>query len=65
MLNEKTLYEYVYTREGEEVKEFLTEIWEVMKKTIEMGLSKKGMLYGGLDIRKRAKELHESIGQIH
>ncbi len=61
LLNEVPLYEYVYRREGEEIKEFLAEIWETMKKTIDSGLSKSGLLYGGLDIRKRAKELYESL----
>lgn len=61
LLNEAHLYEYVYRREGEEIREFLSEVWETMKATIQSGLSKSGMLYGGLDIRKRAKELYESL----
>ncbi|QVK20009.1 L-serine ammonia-lyase, iron-sulfur-dependent, subunit alpha [Mycoplasmatota bacterium] len=61
LLNEKQLHDYVYNYEDDSIKKFLFEIWNTMKNTIDKGLSKSGILYGGLDVRKRAKELFESL----
>jgi L-serine dehydratase len=61
LLNEEPLQEYLYRREDEDIKTFLATIWETMKDAIARGLTKSGVLYGGLDIRKRAREMYESI----
>ncbi len=52
------LIEYITINEGEEIWEFLAEIWEVMKQAIHDGLNKEGILPGGLNIQRKAKFLY-------
>lgn len=58
--NNCDLYDYVVSVEGEEIKDFLKEIWESMQKTIKKGLSSEGMIPGKLKVDKRAKMLFET-----
>lgn len=51
------LYEYVYECEGEEIKGFLTEVWQTMKDAIDRGVQTSGILPGGLNVERRAKIL--------
>ena len=51
------LYDYVKRFEGPEIELFLAEIWQVMKGSIEEGLSKEGILPGTLKVQRRAKQL--------
>ena len=53
------LCDYVYQTEPS-VKEFLKEIWAVMKACVESGLKKSGVLPGGLNVAKKAKYIFES-----
>ena len=53
------LYEYVKSVEGDDIDEFLKEIWESMQNTIEEGLSKEGMIHGKLKLERRAKSILE------
>ena len=55
-----TLSEYVELNEGPEIWDFLMEVWQVMKKSIEEGLAAEGILPGGLNVRRKAKELKET-----
>ena len=57
--NNCDLYDYVVSVEGEDINEFLKEIWESMKQTIQNGLSTDGMIPGKLDLDRRAKKLYE------
>ena len=57
--NNIDLYEYVCQVEGEDIKEFLTEIWNTMQFTIKEGLRKEGTIPGKLKIKRRAKEIYE------
>lgn len=41
----------------------LNDIWKAMEACIERGLSRKGILPGGLSVRRRAFELHEKLLQ--
>ncbi|XMB85111.1 L-serine ammonia-lyase [Mycoplasmatota bacterium WC44] len=59
--NNKNLAEYIYQHEDEDIKTFLSEIWETMNNSIENGLKSEGILHGGLGVQKRAKQLIESI----
>ena len=52
------LIEYITINEGEEIWEFLAEIWKVMKQAIYDGLNKEGILPGGLNIQRKAKFLY-------
>lgn len=59
--NNCDLYDYVVKNEGEDIKEFLKEIWESMQNTIKEGLSKDGFIPGKLHLDKRAKGLFEKV----
>ena len=53
------LSEYVELNEGPEIWDFLMEVWLTMKNAIDEGLSKEGVLPGGLNVHRKAKYLYE------
>ena len=55
----QTLSEYVELNEGPEIWPFLMEVWQTMKAAIDAGLSKTGVLPGGLNVQRKAKFLME------
>ena len=57
----QTLSEYVELNEGPEIWAFLMEVWQAMKKAIEEGLSKDGVLPGGLNVHRKAKYLYGQV----
>ena len=54
------LSDYVELNEGEEIWDFLMEVWQVMKDAIDAGLKAEGVLPGGLNVQRKAKYLYES-----
>ena len=56
-----TLSEYVELNEGPEIWDFLMEVWQTMKNAIDEGLSKEGILPGGLNVKRKAKFLYEQV----
>lgn len=56
--NQLRLSEYVFLREGEEIREFLLEVWGVMKNAIHEGLTTSGILPGGLEVERKAQYLY-------
>ena len=56
-----TLSEYVELNEGPEIWDFLMDVWQTMKAAIDEGLSKVGILPGGLNVSRKAKYLFEQI----
>ncbi len=52
------LCEYVYECEGVEIKEYLREVWETMRKAITNGIGATGILPGGLYVERRANVLY-------
>ena len=56
-----TLDEVVYEFEGEEIKDFLFEVWQSMRATIRKGLNATGKLPGKLGVERKAKILFETI----
>ena len=52
-----TLSEYVELNEGVEIWEFLDTVWQTMKQSIAEGLSRDGVLPGGLNVQRKAKYL--------
>ena len=54
------LSDYVYEREGEGITEFLAKVWRTMQKAVDDGLSATGMLPGGLEVQRKARELFAS-----
>ncbi len=51
------LWQYVERVEGSEIMDYLTTVWEEMKRSIADGLSDEGILPGGLEVQKKAKQL--------
>ncbi|MBP5224312.1 MAG: L-serine ammonia-lyase [Lachnospiraceae bacterium] len=54
-----SLTDFVYRQEGEGCREYLAEIWAQMRKVVEAGLRKEGVLPGGLNVSRKAKTLFE------
>ena len=55
----QTLSDYVELNEGPEIWAFLLDVWQTMKQSIDEGLSKTGVLPGGLNVQRKAKYLYE------
>jgi len=53
------LSDYVELNEGEEIWDFLLEVWLAMKQSIAEGLAATGTLPGGLNVQRKAKYLYE------
>ena len=53
-----SLYEYVYECEGIEIRSYLREVWETMRKAITNGIGATGILPGGLYVERRANILY-------
>ena len=56
-----TLSEYVEFNEGQEIWDFLMEIWQAMKRSVQEGLQAEGVLPGELNIERKAKLLYEQV----
>ncbi len=52
------LSDYVYEREGEAIRRFLYDVWQVMKDEIREGLVTTGVLPGGLEVQRVAHILY-------
>ena len=59
--NNLTIPEYVVQVEGEEIKEFLHDVYNRMKNTIKSGLSKSGKLPGSLQVERKAKSIMDKF----
>ena len=59
-----TLSEYVELNEGPEIWDFLMEVWQTMKAAIAEGLSREGVLPGGLNVQRKAKYLFEKDPEV-
>jgi L-serine dehydratase len=57
VINGLTLYDYVYKFENPDFKDYLREIWKVMKNAINQGLHQEGYLPGLLEVKRKAKSL--------
>ncbi|MGD9964391.1 MAG: L-serine ammonia-lyase, partial [Candidatus Izemoplasmatales bacterium] len=55
--NNLSIYEYVYKFEDKNFKDFLANIWQVMKDTINKGLHQEGVLPGNLEVKRKARSL--------
>ena len=54
------LAEYVEINEGDDIWDFLSNIWDVMKQSVREGLAADGILPGGLKVERKAKILYEN-----
>lgn len=59
MDNDLRLSDYVREIEGDEIFDYLAEVWETMKQAIKRGLKAEGTLAGGLNVQRRARVLHQ------
>lgn len=50
--------DYVISREGEGIYEFLSKVWQTMTHSIHEGLTTSGILPGGLDVERKAQQLY-------
>ena len=53
------LSDYVELNEGEDIWDFLMDVWQTMKQAIAEGLAAEGILPGGLKVQRKAKYLYE------
>ena len=58
LMHHLRLSDYVANYEGEAIFMFLKSVWEQMKITVREGLSKEGVLPGGLEVERKAKYLY-------
>ncbi len=52
------LSDYVFEHEDKDFKKFLLTVWHTMEKSISEGLTKTGILPGGLEVQRKAQILH-------
>ena len=52
------LSDYVFETEGEDIKNYLHDVWKVMKQSIHDGLVATGVLDGGLGVERKAQYLY-------
>ena len=52
------LSDYAFVCEGEALKEYLKEVWQTMKASVEAGLKAQGVLPGGLGVERKARFLY-------
>lgn len=50
----RSYWEYVEQCEGKEVWDYLSEVWDTMKKAVQRGLENEGVLPGPLNLRRKA-----------
>ena len=51
------LSDYVFEHEGQDIKQYLLEVWKTMQSSISEGLSKTGTIPGGLEVERKAQFL--------
>ena len=51
------LSDYVFENESDDIKEYLMAVWKTMQNAINEGLSKNGILPGGLSVQRKAQFL--------
>lgn len=56
--NGRTLWEYVDLHEKNGYMDYLAEVWQCMKESVERGIAAEGMLPGGLRLQRKAAQYH-------
>ena len=51
------IWQYVLECEGEEIFDYLSEVWQVMQDAIKRGIATEGILHGGLGTERKARYL--------
>jgi L-serine dehydratase len=53
-----TYWQYVEEKEGPEIWDFLSEVWDVMQKSVKNGINTEGTLAGGLKLPRKASQYY-------
>ena len=56
--NKLRLWQYAEKYEGAEIWAYLKKIWRTMDDAIERGIETDGVIFGGLDVQRKAKQLY-------
>ena len=56
--NDLRIWQYAEKIEGRGFREYMETVWDTMKKAVKNGLKDEGVLPGGLNVAKRAKQLY-------
>ncbi len=59
-----TLWQYVVESEGNEILDYLGEIWSVMETAIKRGLATEGVIPGGLNLQRKANSYMRKAHQF-
>lgn len=51
-------------RDEDEIRSELWRIWEAMKACVDHGIQQEGVLPGGLNVKRRAKQLHQRLQNV-
>ncbi|KAK8796676.1 hypothetical protein WA588_000804, partial [Blastocystis sp. NMH] len=54
------LSDFVYQSEGEDIRSYLSEVWQTMKHCVETGLQARGVLAGGLNLPRKAHDMYRA-----
>ncbi len=54
----RQLWEYVVLHEGEEILDYLRDVWDVMQDSVRRGLENEGVLPGGLNLPRKAAQYY-------
>lgn len=60
---DKDLVDYVVETEGEDIIEFLREIWHTMYNLVKTGIEKEGIIPGKLQLPREAKMIYENTAE--
>lgn len=60
---DKDLVDYVVETEGEDIIEFLREIWNTMYNSVKTGIEKEGIIPGKLQLPREAKMIYENTAE--
>ena len=58
-----SLKDFIYQTEDSSVKDYLKNVWEAMKDTVNRGLNAEGILPGGLGVNRKAKILFYAVSE--
>ena len=58
--NRLRLWQYAEAMEPDDFKDYMRSIWETMKSAILRGIEDEGILPGGLEVQKKAKQLYNA-----
>ncbi len=56
-----SLSDFVFRFEGEEIRNYLKEVWQTMQATIKSGLTRSGTLPGDLHVERKAATLYRAV----